>query len=121
MPFDGQAGKNNMTTPRLNNLRRIRKSLGLTMADAATSMGVATLTLQKWEKGYIKPQRNNWVRLCEVYRASMTQPKFAYSKHIPAHIDVNTYRVLKKTLDSVKREVVSDCTEQRIRIVKEYY
>jgi DNA-binding XRE family transcriptional regulator len=116
MPFDGQVVKYNTTTPRLNNLRRIRKSLGITVAAAATAMGVTKTSLIFWEKGYAKPQRNNWVRMCEVYRASMTQPKFAF------HPDYkNGGAGYPKKAGKIKREVVSDCTEQRIRIVKEYY
>ncbi len=117
MPFDGQVVKYNMTTPRMNNLRSIRESLGLTLADAAHSMGVIKTTLLYWEKGYVKPQRNNWVRMCEVYRASMTQPRFAF------HPDYKNGGAGRKTsgTKSIRREVVSDCTEQRIRIVKEYY
>ena len=121
MPFDGkivETGKfgPNITSPRGNNLAKVRISLGISRVAAAKMMGVSVMTLKNWEKGYVKPQRNNWVRMCEVYRASMTQPKFTFNKEVPEYLHVQRNRYKK-----VKREVIHDCVQQRVRLVKEWY
>lgn len=121
MPFDGKTVEtgnagHNIVAPRGNNLAQVRISLGISRKNAAKMMGVGIVTIVHWEKGYVKPLRNNWVRLCEVYRASQIQPKFTFSKDVPEYI---VHQNRKKT--NVKREVIHDCVEQRVRLVKEWY
>ena len=121
MPFDGKIVKTNtfgpdIISPRGNNLTQVRISLGISRVDAARMMGISIMTLSNWEKGYSKPRRNNWVRMCEVYRASTTQPKFTFSKEMPSSYEHGVY-----IGRGVKREVIHDCVEQRVRLVKEWY
>jgi len=99
-------------TPKGNNLKAIRVSLGLTINQACSLLAVGHNTLCLWEAGHSKPQRNNWARLCSIYRESSVQPTFTFEAGYPISLIPN---------DAITREIVSDCPQTRVRIVKETY
>ena len=45
-------------------LRELRESLNLSQAEVATELGVATLTISKWERGLYVPTVDDFIRLC---------------------------------------------------------
>ena len=79
----GPRTRNLTPAPRGNNLRKLRLAAGLTVDETIKDMGVCTATLQHWELGRVRPQRNNMVRLAECYRVHTDQPKWASDKVEP--------------------------------------
>ncbi len=43
----------------MENLKQIRKSLGLSQIDLAQKVGVSLLTIQLWERGVSQPNETN--------------------------------------------------------------
>jgi transcriptional regulator with XRE-family HTH domain len=80
-------------TPRGNNLRAVRLSLGMSVKVACQRLNVSPITLMNWELGYNKPRRNNWKQLHSVYAASTEQVKWKYTKGMPEYVTSNkTYK-----------------------------
>ena len=111
MTSDGQTRAYDKTTPRGNNFRAVRQSLNMTIKEAAEAIGVAAITVWSWEKGRNEPHRCQWDDLTHTYKASKLKPVFKYAKGMEP-----TGKSKKVT-----REIVHDCVEQRVRLVKEWY
>ena len=87
-------------TPRGNNLRAVRLSLGMSVKVACQRLNVSPITLMQWELGNRKPIRNNWKQLHSVYAASTEQVKWKANKVLPEYI-----------LTSNGRKWTSNCDE----------
>ena len=116
-----KGGAPRKATPRGNNLRACRDGSGMSVEQACEFLGVHPVTLNNWELGISRPQRNNLVRLGEVYRSH--RPVWAADKQArDPNRSVNEAKAALKELGGIKkREVLSVDDVCRYRIVKEYF
>lgn len=59
----------------LNNLKEIRKNLGVTQMGLAKKVGVSLLTIQLWERGITLPNPQNQEKLEEVLKELESEKK----------------------------------------------
>ena len=59
----------------MENLKQIRKSLGLSQMDLAQKVGVSLLTIQLWERGVSQPNETNKEELERVITELQQQQK----------------------------------------------
>ena len=59
----------------MENLKQIRKSLGLSQMDLAQKVGVSLLTIQLWERGISQPNESNKEELERVIAELQQQQK----------------------------------------------
>ncbi len=59
----------------MENLKQIRKSLGLSQMDLAQKVGVSLLTIQLWERGVSQPNETNKEELERVIAELQQQQK----------------------------------------------
>jgi transcriptional regulator with XRE-family HTH domain len=86
-------------TPRGNNLRAVRLSLGMSVKVACQRLNVSPITLMQWELGNRKPNRNNWKQLHSVYAASTEQVKWKANKVLPEYILTSNGRKWTRNCD----------------------
>ena len=60
---------------KMENLKQIRKSLGLSQMDLAQKVGVSLLTIQLWERGVSQPNETNKEELERVIAELQQQQK----------------------------------------------
>jgi DNA-binding transcriptional regulator YiaG len=60
---------------RMENLKQIRKSLGLSQMDLAQKVGVSLMTIQLWERGISRPNEANKIELLRVITELQQQQK----------------------------------------------
>ena len=59
----------------MENLKQIRKSLGLSQMDLAQKVGVSLVTIQLWERGISRPNEANKIELLRVIAELQQQQK----------------------------------------------
>lgn len=59
----------------MENLKQIRKSLGLSQMDLAQKVGVSLVTIQLWERGVSQPNETNKEELHRVIAELQQQQK----------------------------------------------
>ena len=59
----------------MENLKQIRKSLGISQMDLAQKVGVSLLTIQLWERGVSQPNETNKEELERVIAELQQQQK----------------------------------------------
>lgn len=60
---------------RMENLKQIRKSLGLSQMDLAQKVGVSLMTIQLWEREISRPNEANKIELLRVIAELQQQQK----------------------------------------------